>query len=311
MFNPLHAEAFSELPLTFAGSRGTCGPNLGAAPWSQAHDLGYIFYYPTYFTQARIQLHHHLVGIEFQPGVVRIQLGSGLSLDHIVKSRSCYFVPAGSVIEVRKENVCDYALISLDPVRCRALLPNLEARGMLENIVDSAIASAAFRFRRDILRGDNVDGSVNALVSAVLGVLGRWPAELEPTRISASRIKRALDYIDSHYANKISVQEIASAVGGISAFHFAHVFRSSLGQAPHQYVLEHKLHRARALLTETQNDIAGIAYSVGFSSQAHMTEAFSRRMGVTPARIRRAARRLVPEAVRGASRANASASGLG
>lgn len=48
------------------------------------------------------------------------------------------------------------------------------------------------------------------------------------------------------------------------------------------------------MLIETQGDIAGIAYAVGFSSQAHMTEAFSRRMGVTPAQLRRAAEMLVP-----------------
>ncbi|ABQ67183.1 transcriptional regulator, AraC family [Rhizorhabdus wittichii RW1] len=298
LFDLFHSEAFSELPLTFAQGRHGCAPNLSAAPWGRAHDLGYIFYYPTYFAQARIELRHHLIGIEYEPGVVRVQLGSGLSLDRIVKSRSFYFVPAGSTIEVRKENACEYVLITLDPERSASLLPELEAFGMLENVIDDRISDAAFRFRRDLLRDGAADDSVQELVRTVIDVLRRGPGDIgagsERVRISSLRLKRALDYIGRHYSKKISVEEIAAAVGGISAFHFAHVFRSSLGQAPHQYVLEHKLHRARTLLIETQGDIAGIAYAVGFSSQAHMTEAFSRRMGVTPAQLRRAAEMLMP-----------------
>jgi AraC family transcriptional regulator len=297
--NHFDAEAFLELPLTFAQGRNGSGATLSSAPWGQAHNLGYMFYYPTYFTQSHIKLRHHLIGIEYEPGVVRMQMGSGLTVDKIVKSRACYFVPAGSTVEVRKENACEFVLITLDPALCERLLPGLGVRGMMDNIMNEAVADAAFWFRSRLLRGEEVTDHVETLTRSVMAALAQQlagpVAAPEPVRISSARIKRALDFIGTNYAKKISVEEIATAVGGISAFHFAHIFRSSLGQPPHQYVLEHKLHRARTLLTETDHDIAGIAYSVGFSSQAHMTEAFSRRVGVTPAQLRRSVSKLVPK----------------
>ncbi|MFC0691602.1 helix-turn-helix domain-containing protein [Paraburkholderia humisilvae] len=54
----------------------------------------------------------------------------------------------------------------------------------------------------------------------------------------------------------------------------------------------HTLRRAREMLAHELSSIAEVAYAVGFSSQAHMTSIFTRRLGVTPAQIRKSAARL-------------------
>jgi len=291
LLNLFQSEAFAELPKTFASKRMGSMRELANAPWSAAHELGYISYYPNRFVQAHIKLNHHLIGFEFEPGVVRVQLDTGPTLDRIIRSGSFYFVPAGTKVEVRKEHICENLLITLDPQVCERLIPGLSLLPMLENVESDAISKLAFDFRRALLAGLLLPSVVPNLVDALLVSLrqrisGPGPQNA-PIGISPNRIKRALDFIEENYAANVSVEDIASAVGGISVFHFAHVFRTAIGRAPYRCVVERKLHQARILLSETSDDIANVAYVAGFASQAHMTETFSRRIGVTPAQFRR------------------------
>lgn len=297
LLDSFDAEAFAELPVTFARKKDVCLRALGNAPWSAAHDFGYVYYYPDRFAQAHIKLRHHLIGFEFEPGVVRMQLDSGPMLDRILKSRSFYFVPAGSKVEVRKEHMCENLLVTLDPQACAKIAPGLSDVPMTYNMEDDLVSQHAFDFRRKLLAGRLEPDAIRSLIDALLSALNTrfsTPAlEPDPIVISSTRIKRALDYIEENYAAKVSVEEIASAAGGISAFHFAHVFRSAMGRAPYQCVVERKLYQARNLLTQTPEGIAKIAYVSGFASQAHMTETFSRRLGVTPSQFRRMSRTLL------------------
>lgn len=289
-------EAFNELPVTFARKQDV--RLLGDAPWSGQHEFGSIYYYPMRVAHAHIKLHHHLIGFEFEPSVVRAQLNAGPLADLIVKSRSFYFVPAGSTIEIRKEHMCENVLITLDPEKCQKLLPELALVGMTENMTDPALTASVLAFRRDVLAGnpqpDALKGLIAALFRALETNLIKSSREVQPIVLSSTRIRRALDYIECNYAQRVSVNEIANAAGEISAFHFAHVFRSSIGRSPYQCVVERKLHQARQLLADTQDGLASIAYVVGFSSQAHMTETFARRIGVTPTQFRRTSRVFKP-----------------
>ena len=59
-----------------------------------------------------------------------------------------------------------------------------------------------------------------------------------------------------------------------------------MGSSPHQYVLDRRIARAREQLELGGDSLANIAYAFGFSSQAHMTSIFKKRIGVTPGRYR-------------------------
>lgn len=59
------------------------------------------------------------------------------------------------------------------------------------------------------------------------------------------------------------------------------------GRTFHQLVIEDRISRARDLLANSNNPIANIAYACGFSSQQHMTNSFSQKLGVSPGRYRR------------------------
>lgn len=68
----------------------------------------------------------------------------------------------------------------------------------------------------------------------------------------------------------------------MSPFHLAHVFKEAMGVAPHQYVIQRRVERAKQLLAATELPIAEIALAVGCASQSHFSALFHRATGITP-----------------------------
>ena len=94
-------------------------------------------------------------------------------------------------------------------------------------------------------------------------------------------VTEAITFIDRHLDHRLTLPEIAAALG-INPYHFAHVFKRSLGIAPHQYVIVRRIERAKVLLAQTRLPIADIALAVGFANQSHFSAHFHRVTGVTP-----------------------------
>jgi AraC family transcriptional regulator len=65
------------------------------------------------------------------------------------------------------------------------------------------------------------------------------------------------------------------------------LFKQAFEQSPHQYVLSRRVERAKTMLKDGERSIAEIATACGFANQGHLTTAFKRRTGVTPASYRK------------------------
>jgi AraC family transcriptional regulator len=113
---------------------------------------------------------------------------------------------------------------------------------------------------------------------------------LERLDIPARRLRAALEYIETHLCEDVSLEAISGAAN-LSTFRFARGFRKALGQPPHQYVIGRRLERAKELLRSTEEEIGEVARRVGFASQSHFTAVFRRRCGVPPKRYRETCRR--------------------
>jgi AraC family transcriptional regulator len=100
------------------------------------------------------------------------------------------------------------------------------------------------------------------------------------------RLRRATEYIDTHFSERIHLVDIAESAG-LSRMHFASLFRLSMGVSPHEYLLRKRLEVAQGLLLDSDSNTLDIALSCGFNSQAHFISVFSRYMGDTPCRWRR------------------------
>jgi AraC family transcriptional regulator len=119
----------------------------------------------------------------------------------------------------------------------------------------------------------------------------RSPQQAEPPRsgLTRTQLERAIEFMDANLPERLSLEEIAGAVG-LSPGHFTRQFKASVGMAPHKHLIRLRLERAKRLLRETDRSIAQIALECGFPHREHMTHFFARFAGTTPAVFRRAVR---------------------
>jgi AraC family transcriptional regulator len=107
----------------------------------------------------------------------------------------------------------------------------------------------------------------------------------ENRNLTRVQLQQAIDYIHTHLDRDLSLVEIAEVIN-ISPTYFARLFKREIGTAPHQYVIQQRVERAKMMLLKTDLAIADIALQVGFSSQSHLTQQFKRITGMTPKQVR-------------------------
>lgn len=99
-------------------------------------------------------------------------------------------------------------------------------------------------------------------------------------------LKRVKEYIMEHLSDDVRLATLAAIVG-ISAYHFARLFKQSTGLSPHQYVLQCRMEKAKQLLCETGLTLQSVAEQVGYTSANHFINLFHRSTGLTPAAYRK------------------------
>ncbi|GBQ66893.1 AraC family transcriptional regulator [Ameyamaea chiangmaiensis NBRC 103196] len=92
---------------------------------------------------------------------------------------------------------------------------------------------------------------------------------------------RAVQLMDSHIDQKLSVGEVASAAG-VSERQLERLFRAHTGSTPAAYLAAARLERARRLLRQTGMSVTDIGVACGFTSLSHFSTAFRNRFGYAP-----------------------------
>jgi AraC-like DNA-binding protein len=96
-------------------------------------------------------------------------------------------------------------------------------------------------------------------------------------------VRLAREYLDAHVQANTSLLELAALVD-LSPYHFARVFRRTTGFAPHAYLENQRIKRAKHLLRAGVS-IAEVGFLVGFAHQSHFTNRFRLHVGVPPGRF--------------------------
>lgn len=102
--------------------------------------------------------------------------------------------------------------------------------------------------------------------------------------LSPRQERRAKELMDDDLG--VTLAQIAAECN-LSVTHFVRLFRRSTGMSPHQWLVKRRIQRAISLLATTDEPIATIALMCGFSSQSHLTRAFTSQLGISPGRWRR------------------------
>ncbi|MDO7895327.1 helix-turn-helix transcriptional regulator [Pseudomonas citrulli] len=97
----------------------------------------------------------------------------------------------------------------------------------------------------------------------------------------------ALDaHIDQYAGYPLQVADLAR-VAGLSSARLHARFVAECGQTPMDYIRSRRLHKAVALLRESDLPIGEIAHRVGYSSQSAFAAAVLREFGASPGKLRR------------------------
>ena len=94
-------------------------------------------------------------------------------------------------------------------------------------------------------------------------------------------IERAIKYIKENLTADLSLENVAR-YAGMSPIHFHNCFKTATAHTLRRYVEEQRIKEAANMLVTTDYTLTKIAYECGFSSQAYFSQAFKRRMQLTP-----------------------------
>lgn len=101
-------------------------------------------------------------------------------------------------------------------------------------------------------------------------------------------IQRAIDYIEAHLTEEISLEETARTAYS-SPFHFQRVFSIMCGFTVGDYIRMRKLSLAAEELMHSDKKVIDIAFKYGYDTPESFTRAFTRFHGVTPKEVRNGA----------------------
>ena len=109
--------------------------------------------------------------------------------------------------------------------------------------------------------------------------------EFKKESLYSKQILFCLNYIDSHFNQKITLEELSDKVY-LHPCYLAALFKKETGDTFGNYLTNIRIKTSKALLTKTDYSYSQIAYSLGFCSQSHFTKVFHQHTGYTPKEFR-------------------------
>lgn len=115
---------------------------------------------------------------------------------------------------------------------------------------------------------------------------GLSPLPIRQGGLSTAQKRKAMELLDGPLVEDLPLSKLASACG-LSVSHFARSFKASFGMPVHRWVIQQRIHRAKALLKQGRLTLIDIAYHAGFSDQTTFTRGFTKEVGMSPGRWRK------------------------
>lgn len=128
----------------------------------------------------------------------------------------------------------------------------------------------------EITLGAHIELITHWIVRSILG------ESMDMRAISSDfAVARAQHYIEQHFGEKITVKMLAE-LGYVSESGLTHKFVRELGVSPIEYLIEIRIQNAKKLLQRKNISMTEIAVECGFSSLAHFSSSFQKRLDISP-----------------------------
>lgn len=132
---------------------------------------------------------------------------------------------------------------------------------------------------------------ISAILSEIwLEIYDRMPKEETGVRVELKRdqerVKRALQYMQEHYQEQISLEDIANAAF-ISRSELCRSFQRTLNLTPMEFLMQYRIRQAVVLLKNQDLRILDVAEMTGFCSPSHLGTHFRKYVGCSPREYRK------------------------
>ena len=103
-------------------------------------------------------------------------------------------------------------------------------------------------------------------------------------RLSDS-IKPALSYIENHYSENISLDDLARTAG-FNKRYFCKIFKSLTTKTPIEYLNLYRINIAKKMLLDNSTiSVSEVAYACGYNDSAYFIRIFKKTLNTTPAKF--------------------------
>lgn len=99
-------------------------------------------------------------------------------------------------------------------------------------------------------------------------------------------VRKAMRFIDEHFAENISVKDVADEVC-VSESYFKSIFKKGSGYSYSEYLTRVRMEKAKELLHTTEKSVMEIALDIGFQTPNSFSSLFRREVGMSPTQYKK------------------------
>ena len=101
----------------------------------------------------------------------------------------------------------------------------------------------------------------------------------------SKRILKVKNYIDEHYKDDLSLEQLADIVG-MTPTAFSRYFKQRTAKNISEYIVDIRLGHAARLLVDTSDSVSEICWATGFNTLSNFNRLFRKRKGCSPTEFR-------------------------
>lgn len=249
-------------------------------------------------------IHHEAVFFRLKFGAVNLEIGNSVTP---LRKNDIFFVAPNNMYRLTGDNDAEINAVSLNFTNPTALTQDYIPQSIMRALINGHCTHHAVIHEEDegfttmnecmkvvrkaeVEKGEFFQLQVYAKMYELFyelfanNYINIIDAETKSKKYRA--LMRVTGYIDDHYCDGVSLEEVANATG-ISRYYVSHLFKEMMNTTFVGYVNELRLNRAGMLLVTTDLPIIEISSMSGFNNLSNFNRAFKMNFGKTPSAYRK------------------------
>ncbi|WP_136607784.1 AraC family transcriptional regulator [Paenibacillus dokdonensis] len=244
-------------------------------------------------------LPRHTWGPGLRDAYILHYIHSGRGVFHT--SERVYELKAGQGFVILPDTLVHYSADESDPWTYSWIgFKGLNAKSLLQRAQISAgrpvftgLPASSFGSFYEELKSASADRGSDVLSQSILyrilADLIRCSPEPDtghkPQHSREGYIRKAIEYMESSYSQKVTVLDIARSVG-LDRTYLSGLFKDKFGVSLQTFLLEYRMNRATDLLRNPELSVSDISRSVGYNDPFLFSKMFKKVIGLSPRKYR-------------------------